>query len=72
MARRSLIQRSEIDQVLKAHNCQANQKHRLTSGELRLKVYEDRSHVHYCADCAVKILEADIGKLQELLRLIRG
>ncbi len=66
MARKSLVQRSEVDQVRKSHNCQANAKHRLTPGDRRLKVYADRSHDHYCAACAIKIIEADIAKLQEL------
>ena len=66
MARKSLVQRSEIDQVQKAHNCQANSKHRLERGDRRLKVYVDRSHDHYCKECALKIIEADILRLQEL------
>lgn len=72
MARKSLVQRSEIDQAQKSHNCQANAKHRLTPGDRRLKVYVDRSHDHYCVDCAVKIIEADIAKLQELARQLKG
>ena len=71
MARKSLIQRSEIDQAQKSHNCQANQKHRLIPGDLRLKVHVNRSQSHYCVSCAIKIIEADIAKLQELVRLLR-
>lgn len=66
MARKSLVQRSEVDQARKSHDCQANAKHRLKPGDRRLKVYVDRSHDHYCAACAIKIIEADIAKLQEL------
>lgn len=72
MARKSLVQRSEVDQALKSHNCQANAKHRLTPGDRRLKVYVDRSHDHYCAECAITIIEADIAKLQELAHQLRG
>lgn len=72
MARKSLVQRSEVDQALKSHNCQANAKHRLIPGDRRLKVYVDRSHDHYCAECAIKIIEADIAKLQELAHQLRG
>lgn len=68
MARKSLVQRSEIDQAQKSHNCQANAKHRVRMGDRRLKVYVDRSHDHYCAECAIKIIEADIERLQELAR----
>lgn len=72
MARKSLVQRSEVAQALKTHNCQANAKHRLTPGDRRLKVYVDRSHDHYCAECAIKFIEADIAKLQELAHQLRG
>jgi len=72
VARKSLVQRSEVDQALKSHNCQANAKHRLTPGDRRLKVYVDRSHDHYCAECAIKIIEADIAKLQELAHQLKG
>ena len=72
MAKRSLVQRSEIDQAQKSHNCQASAKHRLTPGDWRLKVHVDRSHVHYCAECAIKIIEADIAKLQELAQALRS
>lgn len=68
MARKSLVQRSEVDQAQRAHNCQASAKHRLEQGDRRLKVYVDRSHDHYCVACALKIIEADITKLQELAR----
>jgi len=66
MARKSLVQRSKIDEALKAHNCQANAKHRLERGDCRLKVYVNRSYDHYCAQCALKIIEADIAKLKKL------
>lgn len=72
MARKSLVQRSEVDQVQKAHNCQANAKHRLERGVRRLKVHVDHSHDHYCQECALKIIEGDIAKLQELARQLRG
>jgi hypothetical protein len=72
VARKSLVQRSEIDQAQKSHNCQAIATHRLTPGDRRLKVHADRSHVHYCAECAIKIIEADIAKLQELARQLRS
>lgn len=72
MARKSLIQRSEIDKVQKSHNCQANTKHRLTPGDRRLKVSVDRSYSHYCVECGLKILEADIIKLEKLAQQLRG
>jgi hypothetical protein len=68
VARKSLVQRSEVDEVQKSHNCQANRKHRLIPGDRRLRVHVGRSHDHYCSDCAKAIIAADIAKLQELAR----
>lgn len=72
MSRKSLVQRSEVDHAINAHNCQASKKHRLTSGDKRLKVWNERSPDHYCLSCALAIIEADIAKLQALGRQLRG
>lgn len=72
MARKSLVQRSEIDRAQRAHDCQANAKHRLEKGDRRMKVYVERSHAHYCSECALKIIEADIAKLQQMAQQLRG
>lgn len=72
MSRKSLVQRAEVDQVQKAHNCQASGKHRLERGDRRLKVYVDRSHDHYCMVCALKIIAQDITKLQELANQLKS
>lgn len=72
MSRKSLVQRSEVDHTVNAHNCQASKKHRLTRGDKRLKVWNERSPDHYCLDCALGIIEADIAKLQSLARQLRG
>jgi hypothetical protein len=61
-----------VDRAQKAHNCQANSKHRLGRGDRRLKVHVDRSHDHYCQDCALKIIEHDIEKLQVLVRQLKN
>ena len=67
MARvKSLIIRVEIDEVQKAHNCQASAAHRLVRGDKRLKVRNGRSWDHYCVSCATVILERDIAELQQL------
>lgn len=71
MARKSLVQRSLVDSVVNAHNCQANGNHRLVRGQKRLKVYEGRSHLHYCKECALAIVEHDIEKLTQLARQLR-
>jgi hypothetical protein len=66
VATKSLVTRVEIDYALKAHNCQANARHRLERGDKRLKVRNGRSWDHYCAECAVDILERDLVKLRTL------
>ncbi len=68
MAVKSLVIQVEIDQALKAHNCQANARHRIERGDTRLKVRNGRSWDHYCAQCAKAILERDNAELQDLQR----
>jgi hypothetical protein len=65
---KSLLIRVEIDEVQRAHNCQASAAHRLVRGDRRLKVRKGRSWDHYCVSCAVAILQRDISELQELQR----
>ena len=67
MATKSLVIRVEIDHALKAHNCQANNRHRLERGDRRLKVRNGRSWDHYCVPCATNILARDLAKLRALL-----
>ena len=68
---KSIIQRVEVDQAKKAHNCQHNTKHRLQRGDKRLKLWNQRSCKHYCAACALKIIENDIKKLRDLTEQLR-
>lgn len=70
MARiKSLIVQVEVDIAGKAHNCQANTKHRILKGDVRLKVRNGRSWDHYCRTCAVNIISTDIKKLTSLQNL---
>ncbi|MCI5218144.1 MAG: hypothetical protein D3914_02870 [Candidatus Electrothrix sp. LOE2] len=62
---KSILKRIEVDVALKSHNCQHNRKHRIQRGDKRLKIRKDRSWERYCVDCAMKIIERDIEKLQE-------
>lgn len=64
---KSILKRVEIDVAQKAHNCQHNSKHRIQSGQKRLKVWKDRSCEHYCLDCASDIIKRDAEKLQNFL-----
>lgn len=68
MAIKSLVIRVEVDQALKAHNCQGNAGHRILNGDTRLKVRKGRSWDHYCVTCAAVIIQRDITKLQTLQR----
>ena len=65
---KSIIQRVDVDEAQKAHNCQHNENHRLERGDKRLKVRNQRSADHYCVACALDIIERDIAKLHELAR----
>jgi hypothetical protein len=68
---KSLLIRVEMDEALKAHNCQANSKHRLVRGDRRLKVRNARSWDHYCVPCAIVMIERDIAELQDLQSRLR-
>lgn len=65
---RSLIICCKIDVAQRAHNCQANGKHRIKCGDKRLKVRNRRSWDHYCLECAKVIISNNIAKLEELDR----
>lgn len=69
MAIKSLIIHVKIDLAGKAHNCQANSRHRVEKGDVRLKVRNGRSWDHYCKDCAAIIIARDAEKLAELQKL---
>jgi hypothetical protein len=55
------------DRAKKAHNCQANARHRINAGDLRLAVPKGRGKEYYCRECAVKILRRDQVKLEGLI-----
>jgi hypothetical protein len=59
--------RAEIDEAKRAHNCQASKHHRIQQGDIRLAVHiSGQSPDHYCAECARKIIQRDLEKLQQL------
>lgn len=66
MAIKSLVVQVAIDTAGKAHNCQANARHRIEKGDVRLKVRNGRSWDHYCRACAEIIIARDIEKLTGL------
>lgn len=69
---KSIVQRSEVDEAQKAHNCQHNENHRLQRGDKRLKVWNGRSADHYCVVCGRDIIQRDIAKLQLLSQQLQG
>ncbi len=63
---KSLVTRIEVDVAKRAHNCQGNARHRIESGDKRLKVRRGaRSWDHYCLECAKAIVQRDVVALQE-------
>lgn len=69
MAIKSLVVQVGVDVARKSHNCQANSKHRIAMGEVRLKVRNGRSWDHYCRACAETIIARDLEKLAVLRAL---
>lgn len=62
---KSLITQVKVGIAGRAHNCQANSKHRLLKGDKRLEIKNGLGWNYYCWDCALKIFEQDITKLKE-------
>ncbi|MBN2435567.1 MAG: hypothetical protein JXK07_09920 [Spirochaetes bacterium] len=67
---KSLLKSFDFDNAKKAHNCQHNGKHRINAGDKRLKLKVNRTHEHYCLECAKKIIESDLLKLKSALEQI--
>ena len=66
MATKSLVSQVRVDVAARSHNCQANSRHRVKMGDVRLKVRNGRSWNHYCKECALIIIAKDIKKLTQL------
>ena len=71
MATKSIVTKTLIDEASRSHYCRANKKHRIHTGDTRMKIRSGRSWVHYCTECARKIIENDIVKLQKILDEIK-
>lgn len=69
MPSKSLVIGTRVDRAKQSHSCQANSRHRLRKGDIRLKVRNGRSWDHYCRDCAETIIRQDIEKLTRLQKL---
>jgi len=66
MAVRSILVQVGVDHAGKAHNCQANAKHRIEKGDLRLKIRNGMGWDHYCKSCANQIVAKAFQRLREL------
>ena len=71
MAIKTLLVGVKVDTAKHAHNCQANSRHRIEKGDIRLKVKSrnGRSWDHYCSACAATIIARDIATLSVMQRL---
>ncbi|GBK66233.1 hypothetical protein P4H94_14930 [Paenibacillus macerans] len=63
---KSLVKSIEVDMAKRAHSCQHVPSHRILSGEKRLKLKVDRTYEHFCTECALKMIDSDIEKLQSI------
>jgi hypothetical protein len=63
---KSLVTGVRIDVALHAHNCQANARHRIQKGDIRLKARQGRGWDHYCRERAETIIDRDLQKLAKL------
>lgn len=63
---KSLLTTSSYDTAKKSHKCQSNAGHILVQGSPRLKVKNGMGWDYYCNECAKKIIDNDIQKLNDL------
>lgn len=63
---KSLLKKVTVDVALRAHNCQHVRAHRIQQGEKRLKLAVNRTHEHFCINCALQIINSDIEKLLKI------
>ena len=68
---KSILHPLSVDEAIHAHNCQHNKRHRLVRGDKRLKFRVERSHQHFCVDCALRMIEKARARLDELEQRLR-
>lgn len=66
MSTKSLTITARLDVAKSSHDCRFNDKHRIKMGDVRLKVRNRRSWLHYCLPCARIIVERTQVKLSTL------
>lgn len=68
---KSFIKSLTVDHAKKSHNCQHNQNHRISMGDIRLGLKEGRSPEYYCKDCSIKFLEKSTESIMKLLEALK-
>lgn len=66
MATRSIVVQVAIDRAARAHNCQANARHRIQKGDIRLNVRNGLGWDRYCKPCADQIIARAFKRLREI------
>lgn len=64
---KSFVKSVRLDVAERSHNCQHSAAHRISRGDVRVRLQEGRSVEHFCRACASQSLASDIGRLQRLL-----
>lgn len=63
---KSILKKISVDKAMRTHSCQHVKTHRVQQGEKRLKLTVNRTHEHFCTQCALQIIHSDIEKLQKI------
>jgi len=62
-----------VDAALNSHDCQHSSAHRIKAGDRRLKLFTDpRSPDHFCVECALKMIQSDMARLDRMAKQLRG
>lgn len=69
---KNLILPMSVDIAKASHNCQHSDRHRIQSGDKRLKVRSGRSPEHYCTSCALQFIESAVQRLEDLRAQLVG
>ena len=73
MARpKSFLKSMRVDRARRTHGCQHNRNHRISQGDVRLKLSMARSYEHFCRECARVFLRRDIETLAALIAELEG
>lgn len=63
---KSFLKKLSVDIARRGHKCQHMSTHEIKQGDKRLKLSVNRTDEHYCVECAVKMIDLDIAKLNSI------